>query len=103
MTLTEFADIMPDVVSWQPEATTDGYHKDTFGAAVEIPCRVASRARIIRNLAGEEKLSGTQIWLNGIYGVGVSDKITLPDGSTPVIILVETVSTILPHEKVWLA
>lgn len=102
MTLTEFADVQLEEILWQSDVSIDGFNKSTYGSSTTLRCRVAKKVRMVRNSVGEETVSSTQVWLDGVYGVKVDDKITLPDGTSPTILFVETFTTLLPHEKVYL-
>jgi hypothetical protein len=102
MTLTEFADVQTQEVLWQADVSVDGYGKSTYATSRTLRCRVAKKVRMVRNAAGEETVSSTQVWLDDVYGVEVDDKLTLPDGTAPTILFVETFETLLPHEKVYL-
>jgi len=86
----ELAAMMLDVAVYKPRASLNGYGEDSFGAAVTVVCRVESELRMVRNMEGQEVVSGTTIYTDRIYGIAVSGQLTLPDGRIPHIISVAT-------------
>ncbi|MBW2561268.1 MAG: hypothetical protein JRE40_10505 [Deltaproteobacteria bacterium] len=65
-----------------------------YGAAVQYSAFVQRRTRLVRDRAGQEVVSTAQVYLDGSVDVGIQDRITLPDGSQPVILSIE----VLPDE-----
>lgn len=86
--IDEFSDLMHDVVTITPRTGVDRYNKPTFGDPRQVQCMLTQRPKVIRGADGEEKVANTTIHLAEVVGVKVSDRITLPDGSTPGIISV---------------
>jgi hypothetical protein len=51
---------------------------------------VERRVRAVRTTTGQEVISTTQIYLASAPSIGPKDKLTLPDGTTPVILAIMT-------------
>jgi hypothetical protein len=85
-----FKDLLPDSVTIEPFASVDGYGKPSYSTGVAYVCRVEYKTRLAKNAAGETVVSTATTYLsNPLAGLSVRDRITLPDGSQPVIITVE--------------
>lgn len=85
----EFLDTMVDEVTWEPSTGYDADGAPAFGTGVTIKCRVSPRARKVLDAHGTEVVSAAVIYTEEAPAVSPNDRITLPDGSQPVIIRVE--------------
>ena len=70
---------------------------DQYGDAVydldnpqSVQCRVSYRPQMIRDGDGREVVSSAQVWTSGNTGITVQDKVTLPDGSSPILLRVDS-------------
>ena len=99
----EFLELMPHTVSIANLSSRNSYGVPTFGTATSYRARVVKKAEIVRDTAGAEVVSTTQVWLYGTSGVTPESRITLPDSSTPSILMVETYpdETGYHHDKVF--
>lgn len=70
--------------------STDGYVTATYGSASTYSARVTSEQVKVRTLEGAEELATTVVWILSTSTFGPSDRIALPDGSTPPLLSVET-------------
>lgn len=86
----ELAAMMTETVTLAPPAGRDAYGAVTAGAAINPTCRIVYRPRITRNVEGVERTSDIQVRLDDDYDVTTSWVITLPDGSSPAILAVES-------------
>lgn len=89
MPIADFLGLMPDTVTWEAVATRDVYGKPaTYANAVSYRARVSySQKRIPSRATGQDVVASCQVWLNGVLAaLNTDDRITLPDGSTPVIV-----------------
>ncbi len=75
----EFEELMPDQVTWQPRTGRDAYGRDTYGTAQTVKCRIVRRPRMVRGPEGREEVSSTTIYVAGVKGIKIDDKITLPN------------------------
>ena len=50
---------------------------------------VLEKMKSIRDKAGVDKISNTQIYLDGSVSINIEDKITLPSGEQPIILAVQ--------------
>jgi len=86
----EFAEMMVDTVIIEPGlTTTEFYAQPSFGAPVSYRARVVRENRMVRSDTGEEQISRTHVWIFGIAGATPKDRITLPDGTQPLIMTVD--------------
>lgn len=94
---TDFEEFMQDEVIREPYASQNGYGVASYGTAETIKCRVEHKPKIIRRTGGgeasgtvQEIVSKATIYCAGVFGWGERDRITLPDGSQPLILQVHT-------------
>jgi hypothetical protein len=85
-----FGDMMHDEVQWAVRLSLDAYNAATYATATAVQCRIAHRTRMVRNLEGQEVVSTATIYCAGNPGIGPEDQITMPDGSTPPVLVVKT-------------
>lgn len=83
-------DMMTDTITWQPLAGYDEHGQPSFGTATTIKCRIVDKEHFTRRLDGQEVIAKTTIYCDGYHGIDVNDKITLPDGSVPMMIRINT-------------
>lgn len=89
MPISDFLDLMPFTVTYEAAATRDAYGKvSTYAAAISYRARVTyTHKRVVSRATGQDVVSSTQAWLAGVIAMlNVDDRITLPDGTTPLII-----------------
>jgi hypothetical protein len=85
-----FADMMTQTIVWEQRTGTDEYGQGVFGAGQNLTCRIVSKERGVRTVDGGEAVSTTTIYVLGDYGITSVDRVTLPDGSQPVIVDVKS-------------
>lgn len=98
-----FLDLMPQTLQLQRLAGRDNYGEPVFGVVEDIRCRVVSRFVLERDADGQERRrKATTAWTFGAHGIKEQDRIVLPDGTSPPILLVNRYpdETGLHHEKV---
>jgi hypothetical protein len=93
MSITDWYSLMPSSVTHEAVLTYDDYGKPaTFAAAVTYRARVAYKTRkVTSRVNGEDVISSGSIHVPVIAGLDVNDRITLPDGTTPIILNWDTV------------
>jgi hypothetical protein len=99
---------LEDFSHWQNQTITiyaysgfDAYGSPTWSTAgTAYSALVVGEVKSVRDRAGVEKISNTQIYLPGTVTVNIEDKIVLPDGSSPVIIAVPTFPDFNPGDNV---
>lgn len=97
---TLFAATLPDTVTLREPTGTDMYGTPTFSGAttLTVPAWVSRKPRAVRTMSGEEKVSSARISLGHPSGGGAVPRpspqceITLPDGSKPLILYVESIT-----------
>jgi hypothetical protein len=93
MTFTDdLLDMMPDTVSVKAwiGMSTDGYGIPAYGAATTYAARIGTEQRLVRSFEGTEELSTTTVWVASTSTSSALDQWTFVDGSTPVLLAVET-------------
>lgn len=95
-------EMMQMTVTQQQRASRDGYGKETFSAPVSRRCYVEPSTRQVLNADGETVVTSARVYMAGVFGWSVTDKLILPDGSSPPIIRVATFydETGAPHHEV---
>jgi len=63
----------------------DAYGKPTYGGAVNRPARIAYQLTTVMTAQGGERVSTTVVYCDGDFAITLRDKLTLPDGTSPVI------------------
>lgn len=98
----DFFDFFKQTVTVEPYTGQNQYAEPTYGASVQYSAFVQRKTKLVRDRAGREVVSMAQVYLDGSVNVGVQDRITLPDGSQPVILSVEDLpdETGVSHHKV---
>lgn len=84
----DFLELMTQTVTREAFSSYDAYAQASYAAGTSVTCRVVHKPRMVRNAEGKEVLSNAQIWCYGAPGFSVKDRITLPDGTQPVILQV---------------
>ncbi len=89
---TEFAELMPHTVQIAALASfsTDGYGDAVYGTASTFTARVVGKQTLVRTFEGTEELATTIVYVASTGTINPSDRITLPDGSTPPLLAVST-------------
>lgn len=87
--INDFREMFPDTVTWAPLTSRDQYGTPTYGAGTAFDCRLVRRNTLVRDRQGQEVTSRAHVWLMGSPAVDSDDKLTLSDGSVPVIVSVE--------------
>lgn len=87
----ELLELLESTVTIAPVSTRALDGKATYGTAVSYRAHVERRRDMVRNASGEEVMYAGRCLLDGAYpAVKESARITLPDGSQPSLIAVET-------------
>jgi len=92
MSISDFADLMNQTVSHAESASTSEYGKPAFGSSADYSARVVYKSKLIRKADGSEVLSKGVIWFQSNVDISVEDEVTLPDGTTPPLLIVERYS-----------
>ncbi len=86
-----FASMMPSSVVITAPSATDAYGKRTWSASsTTVKCRIQRSRRLIVSQDGKEVPEEGRVYCYGTATVTVNDRLTLPDGTTPPILSVET-------------
>jgi hypothetical protein len=87
MPVSDFADLLQSTITHEPFSSRDQYGVVTYGTAVSYKARVSyTNKRVRSRVTGDDVISTAQAWINGNPTLNVDDRITLPDGSQPIIV-----------------
>src|SRR6185436_8554371 len=87
MPVSDWLDLMPDTVTYEAMTGRDGQSKPTYGTAVSYRARVVYKyIRTSNRASGQDAVGTGEVWLAGILYPNIDDRITLPDGSQPIIV-----------------
>jgi hypothetical protein len=90
---SELVELMVDFVTIYPYTTTDAYGKRSKGSGTKFKCRLIFDTQLNKDNDGRDVLSsGRIITADDVSKVTVDSKLLLPDGSTPPIVSVSTIS-----------
>ena len=98
-----FSEMFTDTVTINAGSAIDKYGKRTYGGTQSsIQARVIYETKLMKNMEGQDIVSAGRVLLYGPYtGITLADKLTLPNGTTPVIVSIETKQdTAGPHHTV---
>lgn len=88
MPVSDWLDLMPHTVTYEAVTARDEYGKPSaYATAVSYRARVTNtRKRVPGQNGVQDLISSCQVWINGVIsGLGYDDRITLPNGSRPLI------------------
>lgn len=88
----QFADLMPDTIIVTPSTGNDAYGKWTYVGAVPVTFkgRIENKSTVLKDPSGNEIVTTGHVYLFGVSAAKIGDLLTLPDGSTPVLLSVNT-------------
>lgn len=88
----DFVQMLSDHLTWERCTGVDQYDERLFAVPVVIRCRIDNDLRNYLTTSDQQAVSSTVIHLDGAYGIGVRDRITLPNGDQPPILNVNLYS-----------
>lgn len=85
------AGLLNQSISLESFASINGYGDCSYNTAATYPARVERRVKVVRSLKGETVVSTACVFLDGSVSLDKlgRDRITLPDGTKPVILAIE--------------
>lgn len=93
MPIADWSDMMPHQITLAAVSSRDQYGKPTYGTAATYSARVNyKQTRIVNRTNGQDAIATGIVWISGTPTITIDDRITLPDGSTPVILNWETLA-----------
>lgn len=91
----QFLEMMPDTINFAATSSKDKYGKKTFGSNTGIRGRIVDEIQLIKNDQGQDVVTKGRVYLYGDHDeITLGHSMTLPDGTSPVIIRVDNVSGI---------
>lgn len=94
---SEYRELFSEQVTLLPKVSVDKYGRRAHAAsAVPVPAHLVAETRLIRDADGREVVETGRVYLYGSFtDVDTDYLMVLPDGSSPVIIGVDT-----PHDNI---
>lgn len=83
--------LMPHTVTIATSPTVNNYGERSFGAGTNYTARVVKKIQWIRDINGDMKKSFGVVYVDRVSGITPNDRITLPDGTTPPVLRVDTI------------
>ncbi len=98
-------EFLVDEITIEPYVSQTGFGDKSYGAPVTLKCRITGKHKIVRNAAGQERVSTVQVLLERPIGVTAKDRFTLParfnlTEPVPVAVRQATDETGLHHERI---
>jgi hypothetical protein len=87
---SDFDELMTQTLTLEPRSAVDKYGEESYGAAVSVTCRIVGMPKMVRAADGREVVSNGHAFTSGPSGATVTDRLTLPDSTHPVIIRVDS-------------
>ena len=88
---SDYLELMPDTITITPSSATDMYGKRTYGGTpTTTRGRTSNKQELLRDAAGREIVTTGRFYCYGNPTVSIGDRLTLPDGSTPIILSIDT-------------
>ncbi|MCK5640808.1 MAG: hypothetical protein KAJ19_08425 [Gammaproteobacteria bacterium] len=90
MTVADWSDMMPHTITHLETTGYDDYGAKNTGSPATYKARIIYKNDTILDANGREVISKGHMWIMGTPTIDNEDVITLPDGSIPEILSVET-------------
>lgn len=88
----DFSEMMPHTITVYGASTVDKYGKQSFsGSGTAYQCRLIYENRMVRDNDGRETLEAGRAIVYGVATASVKDRVTLPDGKSPLVTSVATI------------
>lgn len=89
MAISDFLDLMPHTVQHAAFSGRTAYGKPSYGSQTAYRARWVKKLTKVKDFGGNEVMARHVVWIAGTPDIGAEDQITLPDGTTPVLLSVE--------------
>jgi hypothetical protein len=86
------AEFLTDTIAISGATSVDLYGKRAFAQSQTYPCRVVYETRLIRKQDGRDVVETGRAYIDGNPAITTDSKITLGDGSSPVVVSVDPVT-----------
>jgi len=100
--ISDWLDLMPSTVTYSTSTGRNSEGLPIQGTAVSYRARVNRKAvRTTNRFSGQDEIAAGQVWLAAVLTPTIDDRITLPDGTQPVIVNWDTINDeVGPHHTV---
>lgn len=90
---TLLSDLMVETITITGATSIDSYGKHSYAAPTSVShCRVQTGAHKITDMNGQEIVAAGKVYIASTPTITPESKITLPDGTTPRVLIVDTFS-----------
>ena len=80
--------LLNQLITIEPTTGMDAYGQSSYGTGVSVKARVEGKNRMVMDAQGNNVVSGTTIYVDGITVVATSSRITLPNGTKPLVLAI---------------
>jgi hypothetical protein len=81
--------MLTQTITQAPYTGQDMYGKPSYGPPLARPAHIEFRVETLADQQGQERVSNTVVTCDGDVPMSLRDKVTLPDGTSPAIQVVE--------------
>lgn len=89
MAIADFLPLMIDTIQLAPFTGRNDYGKPTYGAQTPYRSRVVYESHNVRTSDGNEVVARGRVWIAGTPAITAEDQLTLPDATTPPVLVIE--------------
>lgn len=96
--------LLNQMITIAPATGLDSEGMRTYGAAVSSAALVIGKQKMVRDAQGHDAVSSVQVYVDGTVLVTAESRITLPDGTQPVILAVSSYpdeNGVIDHKVVY--
>ena len=89
----EYRELFSESVTLYPKARMDKYGRRSHAASasIQVPAHIVGETKLVRTTDGREVVQTGNVYLYGYFpNIDTDYLIVLPDGSSPVVIMVDT-------------
>ena len=81
--IPDLLELFGDSITHEAFSSQDSFGAETYASGVARACHIEGASRLVRDPAGQERVSSVQVYLAGAFNVSVKDRITLPAPWSP--------------------
>jgi len=89
MGIEDWSGLFPQSITHAEFAGRDEYGTPAYGSPASYSARIVAKQTLVKKADGSEALAKSIVWILGTPTLTTEDEITLQDGSTPPILMVE--------------
>lgn len=91
--VSDWLDLMPATITYSASTGRNSEGLPIQGATASYRARVNRKSvRTTNRFSGQDEIAAGQVWIAAVLSPTIDDQITLPDGTTPVIVNWDVIS-----------